>query len=48
MKKILYILGITAVVAAFSSCRGGDDFTDSIFDTDIPAVDETKYIAIEG
>ncbi|MCR5851817.1 MAG: hypothetical protein K6G92_14105 [Bacteroidaceae bacterium] len=42
MKKILYILGITAVVAAFSSCRGGDDFTDSIFDTDIPAVDETK------
>ena len=42
MKKIFYILGIAAVVAAFSSCRGGDDFTDSIFDTNIPAVDPAK------
>ena len=42
MKKTLYILGIAAVVAAFSSCRGGDEFTDSIFDTNVPVVDETK------
>lgn len=42
MKKILYILGIAAVTAAFSSCRGGDDFTDSIFDTTVPAVDSTR------
>lgn len=42
MKKIIYIIGIVSAVAAFSSCRGGDDFTDSIFDTSVPAVDETK------
>lgn len=42
MKKVLYIIGIIAVVAAFSSCRGGDDFTESIFDTTTPAVDESK------
>lgn len=43
MKKIFYnIIGIAAIVAIFSSCCGGDSFTDSIFDTDVPAVDETK------
>ena len=42
MKKIFYILSLVAVVTAFSSCRGGDDFTESIFDTSVPAVDETK------
>ena len=42
MKKILYIIGIAAIVAAFSSCRGEEDFTESIFNTDIPAVDPTK------
>ena len=42
MKKILYIIGIASAVAAFSSCRGGDDFTDSIFDTNVPAVDPSK------
>lgn len=42
MKKTLYILGIVAIVVAFSSCRGKDEFTDSIFDTSIPDVDETK------
>ena len=30
------------MIAAFSSCRGGDSFGDSIFDTSVPAVDETK------
>ena len=42
MKKILYIIGIAALTAAFSSCRGDDDFTDSIFDTNVPAVDPSK------
>ena len=42
MKKILYTICVAAVVAAFSSCRGGDDFTESIFDTTTPAVDESK------
>ena len=42
MKKILYIIGIAAIVAVFSSCRREDDFTDSIFDTNVPAVDPTK------
>lgn len=42
MKKILYIIGIVATVAAFSSCRGGDNFTDSVFDTEVPVVDPTK------
>ena len=42
MKKILYIIGIVATVAAFSSCRGGDSFTESVFDTKVPVVDSTK------
>ncbi len=42
MKKIFYILSLFAVLTAFSSCRGGDDFTESIFDTSVPVVDETK------
>lgn len=42
MKKTLYILGFAAIVAAFSSCRNEDDFTESIFDTSVPVVDETK------
>jgi len=33
---------MAAMIAAFSSCRGGDSFGDSIFDTSVPAVDETK------
>lgn len=42
MKKFIYIIGIAAVVAAFSSCRNNDDFTESIFDTTVPDVDSTK------
>ena len=42
MKKILYIIGIVATVAAFSSCRGGDSFTESVFDTEVPVFDPTK------
>ncbi|MBO7120243.1 MAG: hypothetical protein J6W03_07995 [Bacteroidaceae bacterium] len=42
MKKAIYIIGIAALVAAFSSCRSEDDFTESIFDTTTPAVDESQ------
>ena len=42
MKKTLYIISIAAIIAAFSSCRGKDDFTDSIFDTTVPVVDPNK------
>lgn len=42
MKKILYIICVAAITAAFSSCRDRDKFTESIFDTSVPAVDETK------
>ena len=42
MKKIIYIIGIAATVATFSSCRGGDDFTASIFDTSGSYVDPEK------
>lgn len=42
MKKTLYIICVVAAIAVFSSCRGGDDFTESIFDTSTPAVDESQ------
>ena len=42
MKKIFYVLSVTVIVAAFSSCRSEDDFTESIFDTSVPVLDETK------
>ena len=42
MKKTLYIICIAAVTAALSSCRGEDDFSESIFDTSVPAVDKNK------
>ena len=42
MKKIVYIFCLPAVIAIFSSCRGEDDFTESIFDTSVPVLDESK------
>ena len=42
MKKIFYIFCLPAVIAVFSSCRGEDDFTESIFDTSVPVLDESK------
>ena len=45
MKKILSLLAVVALVAAFSSCRSEDDLTESIFDTTIPAVDKNKATA---
>lgn len=45
MKKIAYFLSVMAVALTFSSCRSEDDFTESIFDTDIPVVDQTATTA---
>jgi substrate import-associated zinc metallohydrolase lipoprotein len=45
MKKIISLLSIAAIVAAFSSCRSEDDLTDSIFDTTVPVVDPSKATA---
>lgn len=43
MKKLFYnIICVAAVVAAFSSCRGDEEFTASIFDTSMKAVDPSK------
>ncbi|MBR1755377.1 MAG: hypothetical protein IJ739_02500 [Bacteroidaceae bacterium] len=42
MRKTIYIIGVAAMMAALSSCRTEDEFTDSIFDTTVPDVDETK------
>ena len=35
-------MNIAAILAAFSSCRSDDDLTESIFDTSVPVLDETK------
>lgn len=45
MKKIAYILSVVAMVVSISSCRNNDDFTESIFDTTIPAVDPNSTTA---
>ena len=45
MKKIIYVLSVTAAVMTFCSCRGGDDFTDSIFDTTVADVDQNSATA---
>lgn len=42
MKRNIIILGAAALLLTFSSCRSEDDFTDSIFDTSMPAIDQTK------
>ena len=42
MKKILYILSAVTLMMTVSSCGRDDDFTDSIFDTSVPAVDPNK------
>ena len=42
MKRSIIFLGVAALLLALGSCRSEDDFTDSIFDTNVPVVDETK------
>ena len=39
MKKTIYALSLAALVLCVYSCRSNDDFTDTIFNTDIPDVD---------
>ena len=38
MKKTIYALSLAALVLCVYSCRSNDDFTDTIFNTDIPDV----------
>ena len=45
MKKILSIILLAAIVTVFTACGSKDDFTESIFDTDIPVVDQNKTTA---
>ena len=45
MKKIFNIIMATAVGLTAVSCSNDDDFTESIFDTDIQAVDQDKATA---
>jgi len=45
MKKIIYMMSLAALMLTISSCRSEDDFTESIFRTDIPVVDNTKTTA---
>ena len=45
MKKITYIMSLAALMLTMNSCRSDDDFTESIFKTDMSAVDPTKTTA---
>ena len=45
MKKQLYILCMAVSLLALGACRGEDDFTESIFNTDIEVVDKNATTA---
>lgn len=45
MKKIIYTLTVLATLCGFASCGNDDDFTDSIFDTTLQAVNENATTA---
>ena len=45
MKKTIYLLSLAALMLTFSSCRSEDDFTESIFKTDMPVVDPNTATA---
>ena len=45
MKKTTITLFAAALLLALGSCRSEDDFTESIFDTTVPAVDPSKTTA---
>ncbi|MBQ8158842.1 MAG: hypothetical protein IJ081_07485 [Prevotella sp.] len=45
MKKIISILGVAALIWVLSSCRKEDDFTESIFNTNIAVVDTASATA---
>ncbi|MBQ9169523.1 MAG: hypothetical protein IJ148_01685 [Bacteroidaceae bacterium] len=42
MKKTIYTLSLAALVLCVYSCRSNDDFTESIFDTEIPDFDKNS------
>lgn len=45
MKKIFSVLLVSAVFLGMTSCGNDEDFTESIFDTQTPAVDTTLHTA---
>ncbi len=45
MKKIVFLTAMPLLMAVLASCSSKDEFTDSIFDTSVPAVDQTKSTA---
>lgn len=45
MKKIPYIVTLAALLLTMTSCGSSDDFTESIFDTSVPAVDQNASTA---
>jgi len=45
MKRNILILGAATLLLTLGSCRSEDDFTASIFNTDIPVMDTTKATA---
>lgn len=45
MKKLTYFMSLAALMLTFNSCGSDDDFTESIFRTDIPVVDPAKATA---
>ena len=45
MKKIFFMIGAAVLALSTTSCGNDDDFTESIFDTDIPVVDPTAATA---
>ena len=42
MKRNIILLGTAVFMLTLGSCRSEDDFTESIFDTNVPVVDENK------
>ena len=45
MKKIFFLLSAATLLLGFTACSDDDDFTDSIFDTNKPAVDNNASTA---
>ncbi len=45
MKKILYIMSVSTLLLGFTSCGSDDDFTESIYNTSIAAVDKNASTA---
>ena len=45
MRKLLYMLSMAALLLTITSCGDNDNFTETIFDTETPAVDQNAATA---